>query len=225
MRPQAPFAIIILGGDAPQGLALQALLDLWPLAGLKIAADSGAEHLLALGLLPDLVVGDGDSLSAAGQTALKQAGVDFISLPVDKDLTDGEAAYQSAFATGYKNLALFGADGGRNDHWLGNLLLPLNCREQWQQIIFYLQQSYAWYCFGKTEISGQPGDTVSLIALSDQVCDITLKGFVYSLQNATTQRGSSLCLSNQLQETTAYVRFAVEGIMLVVHTPAQLVSG
>ena len=219
MRPPQPFAIIILGGDAPLGLGLQALKDLWPLAGLKIAADSGAEHLLALSLLPDLVVGDGDSLNAASQAVLKQSGVEFISLPVDKDLTDGEAAYQTAFAAGYKNLAIFGADGGRSDHWLGNLLLPLNCREQWQQIIFYLNQSYAWYCFGATEINGQPGDTVSLIALSDEVRNITLEGFAYPLQNATTQRGSSLCLSNRLQEANGYVSFAAGGIMLVVRTP------
>jgi thiamine pyrophosphokinase len=219
MKPQTPFALIIIGGDAPQGLALQALLDLWPLADLKIAADSGAEHLLALDLLPDLVVGDGDSLSAVSQAALKQAGVPFASLPVHKDLTDGEAAYQSVFAAGYSNLAIFGADGGRSDHWLGNLLLPLNCSEQWQQIIFYLNKSYAWYCFGEAEIKGQPGDTVSLIALSDQVDDINLEGFYYPLKNATTKRGSSLCLSNQLQKPTAYVRFATGGIMLVVHTP------
>ena len=219
MRPEGDFALIILGGDAPEGLAKQALLDLWPQAGLKIAADHGAEHLLALELLPDLVVGDDDSLSVSSRKALQAAGVAFISLPAAKDLTDGEAAYQAAFAAGYTSLAIFGAGGGRNDHWLGNLLLPLSCRDNWQQIIFYLEQSYAWYCFGAAEISGQPGDTVSLIALSEQVLDLTLKGFCYPLTKATTRLGSSLCLSNQLQATSAMVSFTSGGIMLVVHTP------
>lgn len=209
----------MLGGDKPSGLAAQALEQMLAEPVYCIAADSGADHLQAFGRLPDCLVGDADSISQTTLDACLAAGVAFTRLPRAKDWTDGEAALQAAFATDCKELQIFGAPGGRLDHQLHNLLLPLAYRSQWQNLTFYGADFRAWYCFGSGLVQGTPGDTVSLLPLSAAVNDIYLEGFAYPLQGVNTVLGSSLCMSNELAAPEGRIRFAAGGIMLVIHLP------
>jgi len=211
-----PLCLIMLGGEAPGLRAAQALTALLAEHPYLVAADRGAEHLLHLDLLPQLVVGDDDSLSPKAREACLQAGVEWLSLPRAKDITDGEAALQAALAAGYRHLAVFGAFGGNLDHLLGNLLLPLAYRGRWESCIFYGESLRAYYCFGDLELAGQPGDTISLVALAASVENITLRGFRYPLTNHSTVLGSSLCLRNELAEQQGHITFD-NGIMLVIH--------
>jgi thiamine pyrophosphokinase len=210
----------MLGGEAPGPLAAQALFALLEEQLYVVAADCGAEHLFQLGLMPHLVVGDGDSLSPETRQACLAAGVEFMLLPREKNFTDGEAAFLAAFEAGYRRLAVFGAFGGRADHLLGNLLLPLAYRDKWEDCIFYGEGFTAYYCFGNHTLTGRPGDTVSLVALSPMVENINLLGFCYPLQDYHTMLGSSRCLSNQLKEATGRISFD-EGIMLIIHYTGQ----
>lgn len=218
MADQQALCMLFLGGERPRGLAQRVLLQGLQREHVMFAADSGAMHLLARGLTPHVLVGDGDSLSPAALQQCHNAGCEIYQLPREKDMTDGEAALQLALRKGYRELALFGAFGGKPDHLLGNLLMPLPYRAQWQSLTFYSQDSYAYYCFGDSEIEGRIGDTVSLVPLSETVQDIHLLGFRYPLQGVDTQLGSSLCLRNELAMERALIRFR-SGIMLVVHTP------
>ena len=211
-----PLCLIMLGGDAPGPLAAQELPALLKEEPYVVAADRGAEHLLRLGLKPHLLVGDGDSLSAETREACVKAGTQFLPLPRCKDLTDGEAAFGAALTAGYRRFAVFGAFGGRADHLLGNLLLPLAYRDNWASCVFYGEGFTAYYCFGAHTLKGRPGDTVSLVALSPRVENIVLQGFLYPLLAYDTALGSSRCLSNELKEATGRIKFD-DGIMLVIH--------
>ncbi|MCL1905386.1 MAG: thiamine diphosphokinase [Clostridiales bacterium] len=210
-----PLCLIMLGGDAPGALAARELSLLLEQSPYVVAADKGAEHLLQLGIMPHLLVGDGDSLSPAAREACLKAGTKFLSLPRRKDLTDGEAALSAALNVGNR-LAVFGAFGGRVDHLLGNLLAPLACQKKWESCIFYGEGFTVKYCFGDTLLRGKPGDTVSMVALSPTVENITLQGFCYPLLNHVTTLGSSRCLSNELKEPTGHISFDA-GIMLIIH--------
>ncbi len=89
-----------------------------PAAGdLVIAADGGYTALKALGVTPHLLVGDFDSL------ALRPAGVPTLTFPVEKDDTDMGLAMREGLARGYRDFALYGAGGGRMDHFVANLQL------------------------------------------------------------------------------------------------------
>jgi thiamine pyrophosphokinase len=215
-----PLCLIMLGGAAPGPLAGRELTALLKENPYVVAADGGAEHLLRLGFKPRLLVGDGDSLSLASQQACLEAGVEFTCLPREKDLTDGEAALLAALRAGYRNLAVFGAWGGRPDHLLGNLLLPLAYRDKWESCVFYGEGFRACYCFGGHTLHGLPGDTVSLVALSPRVQNITLQGFRYPLRAYDTVLGSSRCLCNELAEAAGSVSFD-SGIMLIIHHTSQ----
>ena len=88
-----------------------------------IAADSGADHALALGVPIDLAVGDFDSISAAGLATLERHGVRLERHPVDKEATDLELALDAAVAAHPRRVVVVGGTGGRLDHVLGELSL------------------------------------------------------------------------------------------------------
>ena len=89
-------ALIFAGGNAP----LPHLSQFLPPAQWKIAADSGLDHALALGVTPDVVVGDSDSVSAAALALAHSLNIAFISAPTDKDFTDTELALSLAVDLG-----------------------------------------------------------------------------------------------------------------------------
>jgi len=218
---KTPLCLIMLGGEAPGPLAtgdLSALLK--EEDPYVVAADKGAQHLLRLGCMPRLVVGDGDSLSDEAREICRKAGAHFLTLPRAKDFTDGEAAFAAALDAGYRRLAVFGAFGGRVDHLLGNLLLPLAYRDKWESCRFYGEGFTACYCFGDHELSGCPGDTVSMTPLSPRVENITLQGFSYPLFAYHMELGASRCLSNELKSAKGRVTFD-NGIMLIIHYKGQ----
>ncbi len=211
-------ALIFLGGDKVAGLALKSLTRLLAEDVLLIAADSGAEHLLMLNRYPDFLIGDCDSIAPEALDTCLSQGTQLFRLPTAKDMTDGEAALALAIEHNAQDLHIFGAMGGKIDHSLGNLFLPLHYRKKWQNICFYDQFSYAHYCFGHSKIAGTVGDTISFIPLSAQVSSVYLSGFCYGLDGRDISMGDSLCLRNQLAEPLGEIRFE-QGIMLIVHTP------
>ncbi len=77
--------------------------------------DSGLKHMQALGVTPDLIVGDFDS------HCNPQMDVETIVLPCEKDDTDTFFAVKEGLKRGYCDFLLLGAAGGRLDHTLGNV--------------------------------------------------------------------------------------------------------
>lgn len=76
-----------------------------------ICADGGYKHTQNLGIVPDLWLGDGDSLKAADIIAKE-----IIDFPAKKDNTDTDLAVMEALNRGYKDITILGALGGRLDH-------------------------------------------------------------------------------------------------------------
>ena len=112
-------AAVFLDGDHEEAAFYRA----WAAtADLVVAANGGARFLVDQGLTPDLVVGDFDSLDAAGAERLAAAGVELVRHPVRKDLTDGELAVEEARRRGAGELVLAGALGAL-DHTLGHLAI------------------------------------------------------------------------------------------------------
>jgi thiamine pyrophosphokinase len=186
-----------------------------------IAADGGLHHLQALGLRPDVLIGDLDSIEAVEAEAVLAAGGRVERFPVRKDQTDLELAVRLARAEGATDLLIFGALGGRWDQTLANLLLlahpdfraiRLRLMDGNQQI-YLIQQ--------ETVIEGQRGDTVSLISLQGDAHGITTRGLEYPLSRGSLSFGSTLGVSNVLVEAQGSV--AVEdglvACIVISHAP------
>lgn len=96
--------------------APDAALDPAQVEGLVIAADSGLDHALCAGIVPDIAVGDFDSARCE-----VPSGVECIRVPPEKDDTDTILAAETAIKRGCGRLKFFCAIGGRTDHTIANL--------------------------------------------------------------------------------------------------------
>jgi thiamine pyrophosphokinase len=184
-----------------------------------ICADGGTRHALALGLTPDLIVGDLDSLAAEMRTELEAAGVRFDIHPVRKDETDLELAIRLAIDDGADEIDLLALLGGRLDQSLANMMLL--ARPDWSSARLRAVEAHeiAWAVRGgqTARVEGRPGDTLSLIPLTPTVVGVTLTGVEWPLDGARLQFGSTLTVSNVLAAPSAHLQIK-DGIVLVIHS-------
>lgn len=110
--------VIVVAGGGP--VAPAALAGL-PAGAPVVAADGGVDAALGLGLHVDVVVGDLDSVSAAGLAAAQETGATVERHPVDKDATDLALAIDHAAGLGH-HVVVLGVEGGRLDHLVAGIL-------------------------------------------------------------------------------------------------------
>jgi thiamine pyrophosphokinase len=193
-------------------------------AALVVAADGGAGAALNLGRLPDVVVGDFDSLDAATRERLEAGGAILEMHPREKDETDLELALLAAVQRGATAIDVLGAFGGpRLDHALANVLalaLPW-LGERPVRLLDPRHEVRLLRGPGTLRLSGAPGDLVSLLPLSITAEGIDTAGLRYPLRDGTLLLGRTRGVSNELTGETASVRLGA-GLLLVVqhHDPA-----
>jgi len=184
-----------------------------------ICADGGARAALELGLTPEVVVGDLDSLDETMQARLKAMGCRFVVYPAAKDWTDLELALKLAVQEGAAEIVILGALGGRLDQELANILLlllpelqdiPTRIADERQEVFVMRDQA---------EIVGQLGDVVSLIPLGGDVAGIVTEGLLYPLRDEPLLSGPARGVSNALTGSVARVRLR-SGALLIVHPRA-----
>jgi thiamine pyrophosphokinase len=207
-------AIIFANGDAPD----QKTIERWITPTDRIiAADGGTRNALSVGIVPQVVIGDLDSLAAADREQLERAGVPFIVYPIHKDYTDLELALRYALEQGATDLVIFSALGGRWDQSLANLML-LTLPELAQVTTRIIDRAVSIEMIrDRAEIPGRVGDTLSLIALKGDAHGVTIEGCEYPLSDATLPFGATLGISNVL--TRDIVKITVkQGQILAVQT-------
>jgi thiamine pyrophosphokinase len=184
---------------------------------LLIAADGGGAHCLALGLVPDLLVGDLDSLASEIIARFEADGVEILQYPARKDHTDLELALLIAQERGAQEVLILAALGKRWDQTLANILLPA------ERIFASLRirlldgnQEIGLLRAGEQLIlSGNPGDTLSLIPLIGDACGITTQGLEYPLFDENLLFGATRGISNVLLESDASISLR-SGLLVVV---------
>ena len=188
---------------------------------LLIAADGGARHCLELVLIPQLVIGDMDSLDESHLSDLKAGGAKIIQYPTHKDFTDLELALQHAQALGVTEVLLLGALGARWDQTIANLLLPAalsRCSVPHSMRISLVdgpQELFFVRSGEQIEVRGHPGDTVSLISLAGDAYGVTTQNLEYPLHQDHLCFGSTRGISNVLLAERATIAVE-EGLLLCV---------
>jgi thiamine pyrophosphokinase len=165
-----------------------------------IAADGGARHCLAAAIFPRVVVGDFDSLTPAELDELKGLGARLIRYPARKDFTDLELALEFACEQGADQITILGGLGQRWDQTLANILLLAGPFAQSARVSYIdgNQEIMLIRHSQKLEITGQPGDTVSLIPIQGNAEGITTRGLEYPLEEDTLEFGAARGVSNIL---------------------------
>jgi thiamine pyrophosphokinase len=185
----ATFAIL-LGGDVTPTARLKNQV-----AGARvIAADSGIAHAVALGLAPELWVGDFDS--AGSELERVFARVPRHAFPAEKDATDGDIAVSEAFRRGATAIILVGGFGGQFDHALTHaaMLLALAKREIPCMMSSGNEEAHP-LAFEVQLGDVAPGTRISIVPMSD-IKGLTLRGVKWPLEHVSVPFGSTLTMSN-----------------------------
>jgi thiamine pyrophosphokinase len=194
-------------------------------ADLIVAADGGARYALEAGIVPDLVVGDIDSLGEDLAREVEKRGASLERHPVRKDEMDGQLAVLAARERGATAADLLCAGGGR----LGALFAVPHILLAAERIglrstvvadrvrMFVLEAGYR-------TVEGEPQDSISIFPLSGPATGITLEGMEYPLENAILEPGDTLGFHNELIGSEATVSVE-EGTLLVVHEAENPVTG
>lgn len=195
----------------PKNLALSKGKD------LIIAADGGLNHCLRWQLVPNIVVGDMDSVNQRDLAALDSQKTEIIRHPRHKDETDLDLAIRLAMDHNADEVIILGALGARWDMTLSNLLL-MAADAYRNASLCILDGPHEMRCLrGKAEmtLTGNPGDLVSLMPLAGDALGVTLTGLNYPLKNARLPMGCSRGISNRFMNKTATVSVA-SGTLLIV---------
>jgi thiamine pyrophosphokinase len=180
------------------------------------AVDGGTRHILALGLLPSVVIGDLDSLTLEDRKKLEAGGVEIQRYPRDKDQTDLELAMDCAFKAGQREILIIGALGGRLDQTLGNLALLSDARFSSWNIRVDDGVEEAFFTRSRCEIQGRPADIVSLIPWGGKVTGICTEGLRWPLQNETLFPARTRGISNEMVHEKASI-ILKSGLLFVIH--------
>lgn len=211
--------VIISGGSRNNSIIIDFIKKLSPTI---IAVDSGVASCVDINIIPDIVVGDFDSVSTeyiSNFPKWENKGTKIITLNPIKDDTDTEHAINYCLDNMKGDIYLFGAMGTRLDHSLSNINLLYRGIENNRNIeiidsnnrIYLKNRSFT---IKKDE---QYGNYISLFPFNGLVEGLTLKGFFYSVDNLSLDGLSSLFISNEITEDYAQIDFK-SGTLLVIES-------
>jgi len=201
-------ALILANGEVP---SRQFLVNLRRRADLFIAADGATNPLPHMGLRPDIVLGDFDSLAPAVRESLPEV----LFLPMlDQESSDLDKAIAYAAKRGAKRVSIAGATGGRLDHALTHISLLLKYHPEPDVRLVDEQMEVCVVGAQPVTFRGRKGDILSLIVFTPAE-GVVAEGVLYPLRNETLLPGSR-GVSNRLVEPTARVS-ARSGVIIACH--------
>ncbi len=181
-----------------------------------ICADGGTRHALALGIQPNLIVGDMDSAEQEQLQAFQEAGLPMELYSHDKDATDLELALDRAIGLKPEHILILAALGGRLDQTLANITLLSDPRLQEPDVRLDDGIEEVFLCRDQAQIRGKPGDLISLIPWQGPVSGIQTGNLRWPLENETLFPEKTRGLSNEMLGEGASVSI-MSGLLLIVH--------
>lgn len=180
-----------------------------------ICADGGAGHAKSLGVKPDLLVGDFDSISVQDLDYYKEIGTEILKYPVEKDMTDTQLAVETAIQKGFEEVVLIGALGTRFDHSLSNIFLLKKLLDAGVKGKIVNEHNEITLISDRIRLQRESGTKVTLLPLSGEVHGVTTSGLYYPLEDADIMLGSSWGVSNEFTSEIAEVTVK-SGLLLVI---------
>ncbi len=180
-------------------------------ADFVIAADGGLRHVEKIGMRPDLVIGDFDSLGYVPQCD------NLVRLPIEKDMTDLAAAVDIGRARGYRRFVLLGGTGGRPDHTYANYQLLYDLAAHGEEGYLVGADFSATVIKSGTSLTFDQEfcGTLSVFAVGGKATGVTERGTKYTLEGATLTPENPLGVSNAFIGQKASVSVN-EGALLVM---------
>lgn len=174
-----------------------------------ICADGGYKISCQLGLKADILIGDYDSMEMPNIDGI-------IKLPMEKDLTDSEAAIDLAVSSGSTYIDILGGLGGRLDHEMGNLGILCKYNSQVSHMAIIDGQNYVFMISpGSKCIEKMNYRYLGVISYGGTAENVSIEGVKYPLKNYNLNNKTSLGVSNEICGKTASISFD-KGILLII---------
>jgi thiamine pyrophosphokinase len=205
-------AIIICNGNIKEHSDYKEYFDS---SDIIICCDGGAAHLRKFNILPDVLLGDFDSISGDDYNYFKNKAVKIIKFPIKKDVTDAEIAVDFAIDEGCTDITIIGAIGSRLDHSIANIFLLKKMLSKKINGKIIDGKNKITLLKDRTIIKKENGYKLSLIPLTQSVTGVTTEGLAYPLNDATIKMGSTWGISNEFIADKATVTLK-SGILIAI---------
>lgn len=176
-----------------------------------IAADGGWQLAMQMGVKPAVLVADFDSLGVPSVAD----GIEVVSLPVEKDVTDTAEALRLGYEAGYRSFLLLGCTGGRLDHLQAALTVAADYARRDCEIVLADEQNEIHLLSpGSYVYPACPDEKISLFAFGGDVTGLFIEGLKYSVSDYTLSPFDPLCVSNECLDEVACISFKTGLLML-----------
>ena len=184
---------------------------------IVICADGGASNALKMGLIPDVVIGDMDSIKFGVKEEIrnKSTKTKYISTSPEKDESDTQLAVEYALGLDVKKIIITGAVGGRIDHTLANIILLSSPGLEDIDARILTDNSDMFIVRKPVNINGVPGKTITLISLSPYTYFTGTSGLKYELKEEELIFSPVRGLSNEFIDKKAKLEIR-DGTLLVI---------
>ena len=170
-------AVVLANGDYPFADVPFQLLKRAPYV---VCCDGGANEYIEKGYTPDIIIGDGDSLSETNR--LKYA--DLIYHNPDQETNDQTKAVQYLLSKGKRKIAIVGATGKREDHTIGNVSLLMEYMRMGAEVRSYTDYGVFVPCKDTCVFECRPGQQVSIFNFTAK--GLKSKGLAYPIYDFTS---------------------------------------
>lgn len=202
-------AALVAGGDKEEYKNFKTKYD------FILATDKAALYLLSQKIVPDLVLGDMDSVSEREIDKILKLNIPLRKFNSDKNNSDCELGIIELIKRGYVEIDLIGGTGGRLDHEIANILLLEKYSKEVTITLISNKNKIQVFQIGKYQIHTKL-HYISFFSLTD-FSIISLKNFKYDLDKRKIYRGETLCLSNELPGNIGDVE-VLEGKILFIES-------
>lgn len=204
--------VIVSGGRAPSENILKRYTDE---KSYIICADSGANCLYKYGIVPNIVLGDFDSINKEVLSYFINKKCKIAEYQAEKDFTDTEAAFNEALKCEPSEIIFLGCTGSRLDHALANLGLLNRCLSLNIKASIVDENNRITLHNKSFEVEGNLGETFSLQCFGETVKNLSILGAKYPLYNYDLSFGDPRTVSNEFLNGKASIQFDSGIIMLL----------
>ncbi len=184
-------------------------------ADMLICADGGARHAYSMGLTPNLLIGDIDSVSKELLNYFEDKKVEIITYPCEKDETDTQLAVEYAVDKGAKEIVLVGCTGCRFDHTFANISLLIWLMKRGIRGKIIDSNNEINVIDRYIRLYGNKGDKISLLSITPKVTGIFTKGLKYVLEDGELCYDKPKGVSNEMTSSQAEIVIR-DGMLLVI---------
>jgi thiamine pyrophosphokinase len=200
--------LLVLGGNS------QDIYDIAQNVDLIICADSGAEHVFAQGLVPDVLIGDMDSISQETVEKCKINNVTINKYPKEKDMTDGQLGIIYAKENHIDLVNIVCAEGSF-DHYMGNIYLLIYARSISLNAKLITSDTIIHAVDDSISIIGNINDRVSILPANSDIIIEKTSGLYYEVKTPICVKfGDTIGLGNHMTHKSANIKIG-KGIAFV----------